>query len=712
MIYSGKILTLLFSLLLYPFTYLHAQNNNDEPNRLSLGVMGNVAKGHISTTSFQSGAAGTFEFQDQFNVNLGFNLRYVVSDEIALQSNVVYGRFTILSDYFDQDLLSFDNNYLTTSITTQLSLLRLFGASSSNFNIFGSFGAGMMFNNVSIDSDRPEINQSSISAKDHPFTSFFTTFGGGVRFNLGPRLDSFAQYEYISSSRDIIDGNFVGELLNLGGAAQSSRSWSAVTVGIQFKFGASSRDSDWPTAPRAPALPTLGDRDVLRDLEEALIARQDELLAEEIRSLRILIESLEERRLSEEEARNEFNDHYASTIREFQSRITALEEELERERGRADVNETEIESLTTVIRSLQDELAAQEQSRAQQEEQYAATISELESEIELLERNLERAIDGRDITDLLRPDDPERLDDLADPDYQARMQPEMEGRKETDPHTEVTDIPATEEPLDEDERDTTIITDIPPTVAQEPETDLLEEPEMEEIEPDDDREDRPIIEDFYPEDRIEREERAAIDEIAPDDRDLAEDLTPEERAVTEDPLLAPEEAEAEEAEAEEADRRSPLWLIYIILALVAAGVIYYIAKVFTGKPGAKKAKTDTGRGTGAGAAGGAVAGGAVAAGAIKDEDDRDIEKVVIPKAVSKPKPTYTVPEHSVVLQPKKTKPKESAPLVVDEIPDKNKKSVSNSNGRNSSSVFAFFSMAATEVSDFFSDLFSSKSKNK
>ena len=230
---------------------------------------------------------------------------------------------------------------------------------------------------------------------------------------------------------------------------------------------------------------------------------------------------------------------------------------------------------------------------------------------------------------------------------------------------------------------------------------------MEEIEPDDDPEDRPIIEDFYPEDRIEREERAAIDEIAPDDRDLAEDLTPEERAVTEDPLLAPEEAEAEEA-----DRRSPLWLIYVILALVAAGVIYYIAKVFTGKPGAKKAKTDTGRGTGAGAAGGAVAGGAVAAGAIKDEGDRDIEEAVIPKAESKPKPTYTVPEHSVVLQPKKTKPKESAPLVVDEIPDKNKKSVSNSNGRNSSSMFAFFSMAATEVSDFFNDLFSSKSKNK
>jgi len=700
---SGKILTILFALLIWQTTHLHAQNNIDEePNRLSLGIMGNVAKGHMGTSSLQSGVAGAFEFQDQFNTNLGFNIRYVISPEIALQSNIVYGRFTILSDFFDQDLLSFENNYLTTSITTQLSLLRLFGASSRNFNIYGSFGTGLMFNNVSIESDRPEINQSSVSAKDHPFTSFFTTFGGGVRFNLGPRIDSFAQYEYISSSRDIIDGNFVGELLNLGGAAQSSRSWSAVSVGIQFKFGGSSRDADWHAPSRAPALPTLGDRDILRELEEALIARQDELFAEEVRSLRSLIDSLEAQRLSEEEARNAFIDHYANTINEFQSRIAALEEELARERGRADANVTEIESLSNIIRSLQDELAAQEQERVQQEEQYAASIRELQSEIDSLERDLERAIDGRDISDLLRPVEPETIVDPADPDYQARMQPELEGRKETDPLTDIADLPTTEEPLDEDEQDTTIIVDVPRTVAQEPETDLLEEPEMEEIEPDDDREeDRPIVEDFYTDDRVEREERAAIDEISPEDTELAEELTPDERAVTEEPMLDPEDAEAEEAE-----RRSPLWLIYVILGLVAAGIIYYVAKAFTPKPGVKKSGTGTGAGT-------TAATGAVAAGAVKEEDDdQNIEEVVIPKVESKAKPSYTVPEHSVVLEPKRPKQKEPVAPKVEKIPDESTKSRADKNGRNSSSVFAFFSMAATEVSDFFGDLFSSKSKKK
>jgi hypothetical protein len=704
MMYSGKFLTILFALLIWQAAYLHAQNNDDDvPNRLSLGIMGNVAKGHMGSSSFQSGVAGAFEFQEQFNTNLGFNIRYVVSPEIALQSNVVYGRFSILSDFFDQDMLSFDNNYLTTSITTQLSLLRLFGASSRNFNIYGSFGAGLMFNNVSINSDRPEINQSTVSAKDHPFTSAFTTFGGGVRFNLGPRIDSFAQYEYITSSRDIIDGNFVGELLNLSGAAQNARSWSAVSFGIQFKFGAGSRDADWPAPVRAPALPTLGDRDLLRELEESLIARQDELLAEEVRSLRNLIDSLEARRVSEEEARLAFNEHYANTISEFQSRITSLEEELERERGRADANAAEIESLMSAIRSLQEELAVQEQTRMEQEEQYAATVSELQLEIESLERDLERAIDGRDITDLLRPDAPERIDDPADPDYQARMQPELEGRKEADPVTDVTELPTTEEPLDEDEEDAAIITDVPPTVAQEPETDLLEEPEMEEIEPDDDRdEDRPIVEDFYTDDRVDQEERAVIDEITPEDGELAEELTPEERAVTEDPLLAPEDAEAEEA-----DRRSPLWIIYVILALVAAGIIYYVAKAFTPKAGSKKSGTATGAGT-------TAATGAVAAGAAKkDDDDSNIEEVVIPKVETKPKkPSYTVPEHSVVLEPRKPKQKEPVPPKVEEIPDETKKSGSDNNGRNSSSAFAFFSMAATEVSDFFSDLFSTKSKKK
>lgn len=251
MMYTGKILAIVFTLFLYQATLLHAQNDDESVklSRFSIGVIGNLTKGHMGT-SLQTDATGTFEFQEQFNTNLGLNLRYVLSPVFALQSNVVYGRFTILSDFFDQDLLSFKNNYLTTSITTQISILRLFGADAKDFNMYSSFGAGLMFNNINIETDRREINQASVSANDHPFTSFFAVLGGGVRFNLLPRIDSFAQYEYILSNRDIIDGGFVGELLNLGRTAQNSKAWSSVKIGIQFKFGKSSRDADWTTKSR------------------------------------------------------------------------------------------------------------------------------------------------------------------------------------------------------------------------------------------------------------------------------------------------------------------------------------------------------------------------------------------------------------------------------------------------------------------------------
>lgn len=322
-----------------------AQSGQQEPNRLSIGVMGAVTTGHLDLGSaFQSSVDANFEYQERLNNTLGFNIRYVATPAIALQTNVVFGKFSFLSDIFPDDALAFNNNYVATSLTTQLSLVRIFGASAENFNLFGSFGTGLMFNDVSIDSEAPEIMNSDVTAADHPFSNFFTTFGGGIRFNLGDRIDSFAQYEYSSASRDIIDGNFIGELLNLGGSSEISNSWSAVTFGVQFKFGASNIDADWPTASRVIAPEPPPERDMFERLEE-LLARQADMFKEEIDELTGRIDSLELALLEEQQRNDQLaeqlkeqeetpqNEEMAEQIRELQQQVAQLESTLAAEQA-------------------------------------------------------------------------------------------------------------------------------------------------------------------------------------------------------------------------------------------------------------------------------------------------------------------------------------------------------------------------------------------
>lgn len=333
-----------------------AQSNQQEPNRLSLGVMGAVTTGHLDVGSaFQSSVDANFEYQERLNNTLGFNIRYVATPEIALQTNVVFGKFSFLSDIFPDDALTFNNNYVATSLTTQLSLVRIFGASAKNFNLYGSFGTGLMFNDVSIESESPQIINSDVTPADHPFSNFFTTFGGGIRFNLGDRIDSFAQYEYSSASRDIIDGNFIGELLNLGGSSEISNSWSAVTFGLQFKFGSGNVDADWPTVARVIAPEPPPERDMFERLEE-LLARQADMFQEEIDDLTGRIDSLEFA-LAEERQRN---DQLAQQLEEEQQEQAPQNEEMAEQ-----------------IRDLQQQVAQLESAlAAEQEEQQQPTIAE------------------------------------------------------------------------------------------------------------------------------------------------------------------------------------------------------------------------------------------------------------------------------------------------------------------------------------------------
>lgn len=337
-----KFITSSIICLLISCQCVFAQNQEtaEKENKLSIGLMGGVSTGHLNIGSYIEAEYKNFDVSEQLNSTAGFNIRYAATNDIALQSNIMLGKFALLSDYYHQEALSFRNNYITTSITTQLSLIRMLGMKSEYVNFYGSFGGGLMINDVSVSTTSDEIASRGITPSDHPSSTFFSTFGGGIRFNLGYRLDSFAQYDYHSASRDIIDGNFIGDLLAVNGAAETANSWSTVTVGLQYKFGSGNSDADWPGVAMRPVTPaTTPERDVFEQLEDMLTRQADyyeremEQLANQVEALQAQLE--EERRLREEreqEEKEQEEDPYAAILREMQSRIDSLEKALAEER--------------------------------------------------------------------------------------------------------------------------------------------------------------------------------------------------------------------------------------------------------------------------------------------------------------------------------------------------------------------------------------------
>lgn len=622
---------------------LYGQNDQQEPNRLSIGIMGSVTTGHLDLGSaFQSGVDANFEFEERLNSTIGFNLRYVATPEIALQTNVVFGKFSIMSDIFPDDALSFDNNYVSTTFTTQLSLVRLFGAQARNFNLFGSFGTGLMFNDVSIHSDNPAITQSDVTAADHPFQTFFTTFGGGIRFNLGPRLDSFAQYEYSSASRDIIDGNFIGELLNLGASSEISNSWSGVSFGLQFKFGASNIDADWPTvarviAPEPPPEPSMFER-----LEE-LLARQAEMFQTEIDQLTERIDSLELALLEEKQRNQELaeeretppqNEEMAEMIRELQQKVAELESALAAEREETDDQPTiaeerddsdqypEAEARPKPVAihrvPLQGEriglkelpkplpidiiLVPDDPLAPDQSEELTETTESQEEEDERDETEPE-TIDRDEIVEEVSPEDIENEEALTDRvveevdvdvDTEETVETTEAAESLTEANVEETDI-AEEKPEDVVKRADSLrviesieeldSTDqgMSPVNADvtRPDTADLEAPKPEEKEPElpvSDETDRKEIE----KDDIESEETPV-----PDEEFLAQESTDQASPDTTTVEEMPDEDQTAEATdgTQQDEERGYNWTWFAILAIVVLGIIYFISNMFKSKSG-------------------------------------------------------------------------------------------------------------------------------
>lgn len=262
---------------------------NEKPDKLSIGLMGGITQGHMNI--------GT-----EYDPTFGFNLRYAANPTIAVQANFLFGQMTTNPDddnYFDRE---FENSYFLTSVATQLDILRILGGSSQSVKLYTSVGLGLMFNDVTTQVNNKVGEWENFKGEDHDEPAMFASFGPGIRFNLGRRIDLFAQYDYYISNSELIDGFRTRPELEIDLHRRTPDNWSTITAGIQIKFGGSDKDADWNTY--TPGL----DADALRDIN-----RLDRRISD-----------LDER-VSDNEARLDEHQEYLEMLDE---RVTTLEEKL------------------------------------------------------------------------------------------------------------------------------------------------------------------------------------------------------------------------------------------------------------------------------------------------------------------------------------------------------------------------------------------------
>jgi outer membrane protein OmpA-like peptidoglycan-associated protein len=213
---------------------------NQEPNRLSIGLFGGVTIGHMNI--------GT-----EYDPTFGFNLRYAANPTFAIQTNFQFGEFTSTDEdginnegnWYDRH---FTNSFIKSSVSSHINLLRMLGSTSETLNLYANVGLGLIFNDVETSMGNQQLFHSEeYRGEDHSNIDLFGVLGAGVRVNLGRRLDLFAQYDFNVANSDLIDGHRTRPEREIDNYKRTSDSWSSLTAGLQIKFGGSETDADWHT---------------------------------------------------------------------------------------------------------------------------------------------------------------------------------------------------------------------------------------------------------------------------------------------------------------------------------------------------------------------------------------------------------------------------------------------------------------------------------
>jgi len=191
----------------------------------------------VINTNLASGGDFFFEDINPFLLNQNsylsyrLNIQYDFSPYEAIRTDISSGKFSLITNYAGWPDLIFTNDFITTSISAQLSLMRYLGVPPQPMNIYGLFGFGLNFNSLSV---VPENNNTIESQKKNTQNPIYT-IGGGLRLYISSNVNLFTEYNLFISDKQIIDSNIIRDNLNTDFTSTSSR-WRGLQAGIQIKF--------------------------------------------------------------------------------------------------------------------------------------------------------------------------------------------------------------------------------------------------------------------------------------------------------------------------------------------------------------------------------------------------------------------------------------------------------------------------------------------
>ena len=183
-------------------------------------------------------------------LSLRLNFQYDFSPFESARLDISNGKFSVITNYAGWPELAFKNDFLSASASAQLSLMRYLGVPPYPLNIYGKFGFGLRFNNISAFTRNEETNSNT---GEKSTNNSFYTVGGGIRLYVSSKINFFTEYDLFVSNNSIIDSEFISSQLN-SDFKQTSNRWRGLQAGIQIKFHrqpASASQSSFPSLPIA-----------------------------------------------------------------------------------------------------------------------------------------------------------------------------------------------------------------------------------------------------------------------------------------------------------------------------------------------------------------------------------------------------------------------------------------------------------------------------
>lgn len=209
--------------------------SQDEFNKMGWGI--GFSAGVINT-SLASGGEYFFEDINPFlldrdsYLSLRLNLQYDFSDYESIRADISSGKFTVLTNFAGWPEYTFTNDFINSTISVQMSLMRYLGIPAYPLNIYGKFGLGLNFNNLT--ANPRNSNQGLVSNKKNTQNPVYV-FGGGLRLYISQSVNLYTEYDLFLSDRQIIESGFVSDFTNSDFSRTSSR-WRGLQAGIQIKF--------------------------------------------------------------------------------------------------------------------------------------------------------------------------------------------------------------------------------------------------------------------------------------------------------------------------------------------------------------------------------------------------------------------------------------------------------------------------------------------